>query len=154
MHFNLTLPMPYVKIYVHLIWSTKNRVKYLDSPALRIKMWNHIRENAKEKGIHLDFVNGFIDHCHCLVSLRSDQTVKDIVHLIKGESSAWINKQGIVNGHFGWQRGYFALGVSESRIEIVRNYIRNQEDYHRRKTWGEECEEFILRHGFEYLDED
>lgn len=146
--------MPYIKVYIHLVWSTKNRVKYLDSPTLRKKMWHHIRENAEAKGIHLDYVNGFYDHCHCLISLKSDQTLKDIVQLLKGESSAWINKQKIVNGHFGWQKGYFALGVSESRIEVVRSYIKNQEDHHSRKTWGQEYEELILKHGFELIEDD
>ena len=140
--------MPYIKLYVHLVWSTKNRVKYLDSLSLRKKMWQHIHENAHEKGIQLDFVNGYSDHCHCLVSLECDQTLKSVVQLIKGESSFWINQQKIVNGHFGWQDSYFAIGVSESRIEAVRNYIKTQEDHHNRKTWDEECEELLLRHGF------
>ena len=118
--------MPFIKVYIHLVWSTKNRVKYLDTPSIRKQMWHHMRENAQAKGIHLDYVNGFYDHCHCLISLKSDQTVKDVVQLLKGESSAWINKQKIINGHFGWQKGYFALGVSESSIEAVRNYIKNQ----------------------------
>lgn len=146
--------MPYVRVYIHLVWSTKNRVKYLDSLSLRKQMWRHIRENAGSKGIHLDFVSGFSDHCHCLICLKGDQTIQNVVQLIKGESSAWINKQNSINGHFGWQKGYFAVGVSESRIEAVRDYIGNQEDHHTRKTWGEECQELLLKHGFIFLDED
>lgn len=145
--------MPYIKVYVHLVWSTKNRVKYLDNLTLRKKMWQHIYDNAHAKSIHLDFVNGYSDHCHCLVSMKSDQTLKGIVQLIKGESSNWINKQKTVNGHFGWQDSYFAVGVSESRIGAVRNYIINQEDHHSRKTWDEECEELILKHGFVKMDD-
>lgn len=146
--------MPYVKVYIHLVWSTKNRVKYLDSPFLRNQMWQHIRSNAQEKSIHVDLVNGFSDHCHCLISLKSDQAIQNIVQLIKGESSSWINKQQQVNGHFGWQKGYFAVGVSESKIEIVRDYIKSQEVYHSRKTWGDEYEELLIRHGFVFSEDD
>ncbi len=145
--------MPYIKVYVHLVWSTKNRVKYLDSLSLRRQMWQHIHENARAKAIQLDYVNGYSDHCHCLVSLTSDQTLKGIVQLIKGESSNWINKQQIVNGHFGWQDTYFAVGVSESRIEAVRDYIRNQEKHHQLRTWDQECEELLLRHGFVKMED-
>lgn len=49
--------MPFVKVYIHFVWSTKNRVPYLDSKELRLKIWSHIRENGKEKGIFIDFVN-------------------------------------------------------------------------------------------------
>lgn len=57
--------MPFVKVYIHLVWSTKNRVTYLTSKELRLKVWNHIRENVHKKGIFVDFINGYSDHCHC-----------------------------------------------------------------------------------------
>ena len=84
--------MPYIKTYIHFVWSTKNRFPFLDSKELRQKVWHHIKENAKEKGIFIDFVNGYTDHCHCLVSLGADQTIQKTMRLIKGESSFWINQ--------------------------------------------------------------
>ena len=60
--------MPFVKVYIHLVCSTKNRVPYLTSKELRLKVWNHIRENAHKKEIFVDFINGYSDHCHCLIS--------------------------------------------------------------------------------------
>jgi len=86
--------MPYVKVYLHLVWSTKKRVPYLNSKELRKKVWAHILENGSKKNIHIDFVNGHNDHCHCLVSLGVDQTNSKILMLIKGESAFWINKMG------------------------------------------------------------
>jgi putative transposase len=68
--------------------------------------------------------------------------------LIKGESAFWINKQKLTNQYFEWQDEYFAVSVSESQIETVRNYIKNQEVHHTKKTWNDEYEELILRHGF------
>ena len=85
--------MPFAKVYIHFVWSTKNRVPYLSSPELRIAMWKHIRENAKKKDIYIDFINGHMEHCHCLVSLGEDQNMRKTIQLIKGESSYWINKQ-------------------------------------------------------------
>lgn len=87
--------MPFIKVYIHFIWSTKNREPFLDSPELRQKVWEHIKENAKGKGIYIDAINGFQDHCHCLISIGIDQTMSKIMQLIKGESSYWINKHNV-----------------------------------------------------------
>jgi putative transposase len=65
--------MSFIKVYIHFVWSTKNRIPFLATKELRQKVWKHIKENAKEKGIHIDFVNGYSDHCHCLVSLGQNQ---------------------------------------------------------------------------------
>lgn len=139
--------MPFVKVYIHFVWSTKNRYPHLDSKELRLKIWNHIRQNAKEKGIFVDFVNGYSDHCHCLVSLGIGQTIQKIMQLIKGESSFWINKNGMTKEKFEWQDEYFA--VSESMIDKVRDYIKNQEEHHSKKIFQQEYEEFICKYGFE-----
>jgi putative transposase len=141
--------MSFIKVYIHFVWSTKDWIPYLDSPELRKEVWNHIRENAKEKNIFIDFVNGFSNHCHCLVSLGGDQTLQKIMQLIKGESSHWINKQGLTKGKFEWQDEFFAVSVSESMVEKVRNYIKNQENHHKRQTSQEEYDEFILKYGFQ-----
>ena len=92
--------MPFVKVYIHFVWSTKNRIQSLDSLELRQKVWQHIRDNAKKKGIFIDFVNGYAEHCHCLVSLGTDQTIKKVMQLIKGESAFWINKESLTKQKF------------------------------------------------------
>ncbi len=140
--------MPFIKVYIHFVWSTKNRVPYLDSKELRLKVWNHIRENAKKKGIFIDFVNGYNDHCHCLVSLGSNQTIEKVMLLIKGESSFWINKHGLTKEKFEWQDEYFAVSVSESQLNRVREYIKNQENHHQKKSFQNEYDEFISKYGF------
>jgi putative transposase len=140
--------MPFIKVYIHFVWSTKNRYPYLNSRELRLKVWNHIRENANEKGIFIDFVNGYSDHCHCLVSLGVDQTIQKVMQLIKGESSYWINKHGLTVEKFEWQSEYYAVSVSESALSNVREYIKNQEAHHGKKSFQEEYEEFISLYGF------
>jgi REP element-mobilizing transposase RayT len=141
--------MPFVKVYIHFVWSTKNRYPYLNTNELRVKVWNHIRENAKAKGIFIDFINGYADHCHCLISLGIDQTIQKVMQLIKGESSFWINKNKLTIDKFEWQDEYFAVSVSESMLDKVRDYIKNQEEHHRKKTFQEEYDEFISKYGFE-----
>ena len=83
--------MPYIKVWIHFVWSTKHRIPFIKTREIRQTIFNHIRENAKEKGIYIDFINGYTDHVHCLVSLGIDQSMSKIMQLIKGESSFWIN---------------------------------------------------------------
>ena len=145
--------MPFIKVYIHFVWSTKNRVPFLSTKEMRQKVWNHIRENAKEKNIFIDFINGYDDHCHCLISLGVDQTIEKVMQLIKGESSFWINKQNLTPEKFEWQDEYFAVSVSESMIDKVRNYIKNQEEHHKHKTFQEEYDEFISKYGFQKFND-
>ena len=140
--------MPFVKVYIHFVWSTKNRMPLLETKEIRDKVWFHVRENAIKKGIFIDFVNGHSQHCHCLVSLGIDQNISKIMQLIKGESSFWINKAGITKDKFEWQDEYYGVSVSESMIEKVRNYIKNQEIHHRSKSYDDEIDELISKHGF------
>lgn len=95
--------MPFVKTWIHLVWSTKNREPFL-TKEVRQKIFVHIRENAKEKGIYIDFINGHIDHVHCLVSLGVNQSIAKTVQLIKGESSFWINKNNLCAGNLNGKK--------------------------------------------------
>ena len=141
--------MPFVKVYIHFVWSTKNRYPFLNSRELRFQVWKHIRENAQEKGIFIDFVNGHSEHCHCLVSLGVDQTIQKVMQMIKGESSYWINKNGLTKIKFEWEDEYYAVSVSDSMLDKVRDYIKNQEEHHKKKTFQEEYDEFIRKFGLE-----
>ena len=141
--------MPFISVYIHFVWSTKNRVPYLKTKEIREAMWQHIRENAKAKGIFIDFVNGHQEHCHCLVSLGVEQTMSKVMQLIKGEAAFWFNKQGFIKEKLEWQDEYFAVSVSKSVLNTVRNYIKNQEDHHKKKTFKQEYDEFIEKFGFE-----
>ncbi len=140
--------MSFIKIYIHCVWSTKNRIPLLNTIELRQKVWQHIKSNATQKGIYIDFINGYSDHCHCLISLGVDQNIQKVMQLIKGESSYWINKNSLTKEKFEWQDEYFAVSVSESIIDRVRNYIKNQEEHHKKKSFQEEYDEFITKYGF------
>ena len=124
------LNMPWVEVYIHFVWSTKNRYPFLANKELRKRVWKHIKENGEKKGIKIHFVNGYSDHCHCLVTLKTNQNLKDIMHLIKGESSWWINKNNLTTKKFEWQDEYYSGSISKSLVEKVRNYIKGQEKRH------------------------
>ncbi|MEY4931361.1 MAG: hypothetical protein RI909_2085 [Bacteroidota bacterium] len=145
--------MPFVKVYIHFVWSTKNREPFLDSYELRTGVWKYIKENAEQKGIFIDMINGYQEHCHCLISLGPDQTMSKVMQLIKGESSFWINKNNLCKQRFEWQDQYFAVSVSESVVDKVRAYIKNQEDHHKKSTFSEEYDQFIEKFGFQKFND-
>lgn len=140
--------MPYTKVFIHYIWSTKNR-ECLISKELKPLLLDHIKENSKKKEIFIDTINCVSDHVHLLVSLGTEQTIAKTAMLIKGESSFWVNKQQKLTTKFEWQDEYIALSVSYSAIDKVRAYILNQEAHHKRTTFNEEYQEFLTAHHFE-----
>ncbi|NOX88004.1 MAG: IS200/IS605 family transposase [Calditrichaeota bacterium] len=139
--------MSYVRIWLHCVWGTKNRQPFL-TPTNKKLIICHIRENAEKHNIYIDFINGHREHLHCIISLNKDQTIAKVMQLIKGEVSHWINKNRITKTKFEWADEYFAVSVGESQLNRVREYIKNQEKHHRRRTWQEEYEEFIAKYGF------
>ncbi len=140
--------MGYTKLWVHIVWTTKNRRPLLVKE-VRSVIFDHIREYASKKSIYIDCLNGCLEHVHCLVSMGPGQNVEEILRLLKGESSHWINKSKIRTGKFEWQDEYFAVSVSESAVNRVRAYINNQENHHRKKTFSEEYQEFMKNYKFD-----
>lgn len=117
---------------------------------IREKVFQHIKQNAKEKGIYIDSVNGFSDHCHWLLSLDNEQTISKVAQMIKGESSFWINKEKLIDGEFKWQNDYFAVSVSQSHLPDLRKYIWNQDEHHKKTSYTEEMDNFLKKYGVKY----
>lgn len=140
--------MSFIKVYVQYVWSTKNR-HHLLTDDIRSNVFKHIKENARTKNIYIDFINGYTDHVHCLISLNDDLNIGKIAQLIKGESSHWINKNKLTTDKFEWQDEYLAVGVGDDKIQSVRNYIAQQEEHHKIVSFLQEYEQFIRRYGFE-----
>jgi len=143
--------MSWVSIWIHLVFSTKNRQAFLNTRKLRFQVFKHIRENAKEKNIWIDCINGYEEHAHCLISLSKDQSISKVAQLIKGESSFWINKNAITNDKFYWQDDYWAVSVSESHISKVRKYIHTQEEHHKTQSFSEEIDGFMEKYGWRLI---
>jgi putative transposase len=139
--------MSFVRVWLHIVFSTKNRESILSKP-IREKLFQHIKDYCKEKGIFLRAINGYTDHVHCLVSLDKNQTIVHLMQLIKGESSFWFNQQNLIEGKFSWQDDYFAVSVSESQLKRVIQYINNQEQHHLSKSFIDETNEFMQKYGW------
>lgn len=134
--------MSYTKIWIHFIWSTKNRAPLLNQQ-LREELFAHVRSSADAKGIILDTIGGHVDHVHALIQLKAPQSPAYIMQNLKGESSHWVNAGRLSQGKFEWQDDYYALSVSQSNVDVVRNYILRQEEHHRVRTFQEECDRIL-----------
>jgi len=143
--------MSWVRIWVHLVFSTQNRIPFLNSSDIRKNFFYHIKQNAENKQIWLDSINGYHEHIHCLISLGKDQCISKVSQLIKGESSYWINKSGLISANFKWQDDYWAVGVSERHINAVRSYIFDQESHHKKVSFIEEVAEFMKKYGWQII---
>jgi len=137
--------MASVKIWIHAVWGVKDRKSLLTND-IRTALFRHIKENAIEKNLYIDFINGWTDHVHLLMTLNADMSIAKAIQLIKGESAHWANATGLMRTKLEWADEYFAVSVSESLVENVRAYIRTQEEHHRSKTFVEEYEQFLRLH--------
>jgi putative transposase len=133
--------MSYVRIWVHIVFTTKHREPILTTE-LRRKLIHHIKANAKGKGIFIESIGGWSEHLHLLISLGREQTIAKVAMLIKGESARWFNQQHFIRDKLYWQDDYFALSVSETQVNKVRSYIEGQEEHHRAKPFSEEFDAF------------
>ena len=99
----------------------------------------------------INYVNA--DHVHALVDLPTGLSIEELVQLLKGSSSHWINANNLSAGKFAWGRGYGVFSVSESNVDQVAAYITGQEQHHRVRTFADEFQEFVERHGRRWQDE-
>ena len=157
--------MPFLKINVQFAWSTKNKISFLAIKEVRKIIWNHIRENAQKNGIRIDFINGYSDYYHCLIDLKTDQTIEEVIETLKGEKTFLINKKGGTpesfpaelppfqdtskSNKFEWKDDYFAIAVSESFFDRVSNYEQNQLDDNNEKLFTKEYKEYSIQYGFQ-----
>ena len=134
--------MAFVKVMIHAVWGTKNRHPFL-TDEIRKSVVAHIKENAKDKQLFIDTLDGYTDHLHCLFGLNADMSIAKTLQLLKGESAHWINDQKIIKSKFGWADEYYAVSVSDSDLARVRKYINEQESHHKKVTFAQEYEKYI-----------
>ncbi|MBC8259077.1 MAG: IS200/IS605 family transposase [SAR324 cluster bacterium] len=141
----------YVKLWVHLIWTTHGRKRQLTSE-LRPKLFRHMLDYAQHEKLDFERINVQPEHVHVLINLASDTSVMTVAKKIKGESSHWINENRMTAGRFRWQRGYGAFSVSASQVELVKKYIENQEQHHLRHSFEEEYRDWLQNYGMEEVN--
>jgi putative transposase len=131
------------KLWIHAIWATKNRQELIDY-SIEKKVYDYIREELIEIGCPVRIINGMPDHIHVLFLLNPQKSITDVIKQIKGSSSHSINGENLIHDKFAWQTGFAAFSVSESQLNTVYNYIKNQKQHHLKKNGQDE---FIKLHG-------
>ncbi|MFP3936993.1 MAG: IS200/IS605 family transposase [Phycisphaerae bacterium] len=96
-------------------------------------------------------IGGASDHVHVLLSIRPDVSCSHAIMKLKSFSSGWVHREFPTLRDFAWQSGYAAFSVSQSQTERVRRYIANQNEHHRTRTFDEELNAILERHGIEYV---
>lgn len=93
------------------------------------------------------------DHVHILIGLKPYMALSDLVQVLKKESTNFINDRKWVAGKFNWQEGYGYFSHSHSELDKVANYILNQKEHHRKKSFREEYLEILQRCEIDYKEE-
>lgn len=136
----------YNKIWLHAIWATKNREYYI-SPQIERKVYDFIYNQLTELGCVVRIINGMPDHIHCLFLLNPNKSISDVIKQVKGSTSNFINQEKLIEDRFSWQTGYATFSVSESVLERVYHYIKNQKEHHRKKNFQAEYDGFLKLYG-------
>ena len=141
------MPKHSLKIcWFHIIWSTKNRIPFFQDKKKCVQVTKIIKNICLENNIYFKIGHINPEHIHILVDLPVDLTIKRMMQLIKGISSHTINESLMFKQKFSWARGYAAFSVSESQLDKVIHYIKNQDEHHRRMSFREEWELFCRKY--------
>jgi putative transposase len=143
------MPHSYVTSLMHCTFSTKERAPLI-KPELELRLWPYIGGIARENRIKALAIGGTTDHVHMLLSLPATMSFAKAIQLIKGGSSKWIHDTFVKYKKFAWQEGYGAFSVSVSQVDRTIDYINNQKDHHRKRTFEEEFIELLDKHGINY----
>ena len=136
----------------HIVFSTKYRGRTIHNE-FQPRLYEYLGGVIRSRKGHLIEIGGVEDHVHILANLSPKFAVSDVVRDIKANGSKWINDQSLCAGKFEWQKGYAAFAVSCSNVETVRNYLRNQREHHRIRTFQEEYVAMLNRHGIPFHPE-
>lgn len=139
-----------VKLWVHLIFSTKNRYPFLSDRALRLDMHAYLASMLRSNNCETTIVGGVEDHVHALFALSKNHSLAFVVKEIKRTSSAWIKDVSGQYKNFHWQAGYGGFSVSQSQVEEVAIYIQQQEEHHKRVSFQDEYRAFLRKFGVEF----
>ncbi|MEZ0128471.1 IS200/IS605 family transposase [Flavobacterium sp. LBUM151] len=136
----------FTKLWIHAIWATKYRQELIDF-SIEKKLYDFIHEEFIHLGCPVRIINGMPDHVHVLFLQNPQKTISDIVKQIKGSSSHFINREELILEKFAWQTGYAAFSVSESQLDAVYHYVKNQKNHHLKKNGQDKFDEFVKLHG-------
>jgi REP element-mobilizing transposase RayT len=141
----------YSQIYIQSVFVVKHR-KALISPEWKEELCRVIGNLINQNNSKSLVVNGVEDHIHCLYILKPSISVAEVVRNVKAKSSKWINESGLTPGKFEWQSGHGSFSYGDRDVDMIINYIKNQEEHHRKRSFQEEYKALLDELDIEYDD--
>ena len=141
------MPQSLVEIYVHIVFSTKNRQPFLTDPVFRNRLHGYLKGICDNQGSSSLRIGGVEDHVHILCRLGKTLDVSTLIRELKRESSKWIKAENPGLGDYYWQQGYGAFSVSPSHVAALKQYIANQEEHHRQESFQDEFRRLCEKYG-------
>lgn len=127
----------YTQIHIHIIFAVANRQSLIHA-GIKDRLHKYITGIIQRRGHKLLAINGMPDHIHILIGLRPETALSDLVRDIKAHSAKHVNEEKWLQRRFAWQKGYGAFSYARSQLSTVIEYIRNQEEHHRKRTFQKE----------------
>ena len=144
------MPQPLSRVYLHTVFSTKERRPFLSDAGVRAEMHAYLGGTLKALGSEVIAVGGVDDHAHLLHTLGRFGVIADMVREVKHSSSVWVHKRFPALRNFHWQAGCSVFSVSHSLVQRVKRYVQNQAAHHRKLSFMDELREFFRKHEVEY----
>ena len=142
----------FTKLYIHVVFAVYRR-QPLIADRWASDLFAYINGIVKNNHHKLITINGMPDHIHMLISLSPEQAISDLVRDIKSNATNWVNNNQMNHRKFKWQRGYSAFAVSFSDVKSVADYIKNQQEHHRTKTFQEEYVLFLKENNIDFKEQ-
>ena len=139
----------YTQIHIHAIVAVKFRAAVI-MPLWKERLHQYITGIIENHTHKMLCINSMPDHLHLFFGFRPTQSLSDLMRIVKGESSEWINKQKFTPSVFRWQEGYGAFSYARSQVKAVAQYVEDQEIHHSKKTFLEEYKQFLRQFEVEY----
>jgi REP-associated tyrosine transposase len=139
----------YTQIHIQCVMAVKYR-QSLIQPEWKDQLQKYITSIVQNHGHKVLAINNMPDHLHLFFGFRPNQSLSDLMRIVKSESSQWINDKQFTPAVFRWQEGYGAFSYSRSHVKTVTEYVLNQEEHHRKKTFLEEYQQFLEHFEIEY----
>jgi len=144
------MPQALSAVYLHLVFSTKERRPFLRDHKIREALHSFLGGASKQLDCAPIIVGGVEDHVHLLARFARTITQADWVKELKRVSNVWLKKQSNEFSDFEWQGGYAIFSVSPSNLDVVKQYIARQEQHHQKKTFQDELRALLKKHNLEW----
>ncbi len=145
----MKMPNTFTQLYIHIVFAVKNRNALIDQ-SWEEALYKYITGTVQNMGHKMLRINGMPDHIHFLIGMKPEIAISDLVREVKKSSTNHIKEKNLTKFNLNWQTGFGAFSVSHSQLDSVINYIINQKEHHKKKTFKEEYLELLNKYIIEY----